>query len=767
MPPPDTAQSPYALPFVVAVSGHRDPHPDDQAAVGEQLFQALELIAAALPHTPIHCLSALADGADQLFAEQVLRLRRQCAEREEGAQRIELVVPLPMPFDDYCREQAGGEAEARRDPAGFEAGRQAFAARFTRFSAHAGKVFVLPPAPPADGPANVSADLPANVSADLPANAPAKVPADLPANAPANAPAAMPANALADVPAGEADAAYAQLTRYLGIHAQLLLAVWDGQSGGEHFPRRPGGTLDLVQALLSGVERHTHRRSRHRFAEPARGNLLHIYSRRAQPTSDGLPAAPATGGARLLRDGALDGEPAAHWSAPQPSWPGVQAPSWDYWLRTPIRACERWAEHRAWRAVVAQTERRLGRALDPPARAVLYRAHAAGRDIELLNRLHRQALGAYANVSANAGATIATATATATATTTATTATAATATATVTTAAARRYADSLDASGAAFLAGLGLDAAAGLPDALAPGLAPLLQGFRVADVQAERAKRSWRYRWRFMALAVILASAAPSLRLMSKTHGELFESVVYAAGALCAVGTYLWVALSRQRNAYLDYRALAEGLRCQMYWLCAGEPSLVTDHYGQRASGGMGWVRHALDACMVAPPVAGLSARGVLRGWIDDQRGYLGAPSHRWRRRQHTRAVSLGNNMLLSGLLMSVAALATVLIFGRRYMLALVLLLAGMKLATGVGAAWLSLATKMGHGEALAQADQLGKLYGRADAALARSEAASCSGAEKEHNARDLLFALGKAVLEENAGWLLAYQQRRLNWHGR
>ncbi|MCU6500504.1 hypothetical protein LPN04_22145 [Rugamonas sp. A1-17] len=678
MPPPDTAQSPYALPFVVGVSGHRDPHPDDQAAVGEQLFQALELIAAALPHTPIHCLSALADGADQLFAEQVLRLRRQCAEREDGAHRIELVVPLPMPFDDYCREQAGGEAEARRDPAGFEAGRQAFAARFLRYSAHAGKVFVLPPGGPA----------------------------------------------------GEADAAYAQLTRYLGIHAQLLLAVWDGQSGGEHFPRRPGGTLDLVQALLSGVERNTHRRSRHRFAEPARGNLLHIYSRRAQPTSDGLPAAPAAGGARLLRDGALDGEPAAHWSAPQPSWPGVQAPPWDWWLRTPIRACERWAEHRAWRAAIAQTERRLGRALDPPARAVLYRAHAAGRDIELLNRLHRQALCADST-------------------------------------AARRYADSLDASGAAFLAGLGLDATAGLPDALAPGLAPLLQGFRVADVQAERAKRSWRYRWRFMALAVILASAAPSLRLMSKTHGELFESVVYASGAVCAVGTYLWVALSRQRNAYLDYRALAEGLRCQMYWLCAGEPSLVTDHYGQRASGGMGWVRHALDACMVAPPVAGLSARAVLRGWIDDQRGYLGAPSHRWRRRQHTRAVALGNNMLLSGLLMSVAALATVLIFGRRYMLALVLLLAGMKLATGVGAAWLSLATKMGHGEALSQAEQLGKLYGRADAALARSEAASCSGVEKERNARDLLFALGKAVLEENAGWLAAYQQRRLNWHGR
>ncbi|WP_332854930.1 hypothetical protein [Duganella sp. S19_KUP01_CR8] len=690
MQPADEALSPSALPFVVAISGHRDLHPDDVPVVAAQLYQAIELIAAALPHTPIHFLTALADGADQLFAEQVLALQRACAAREgDGGRRIELVVALPMPFDDYCREQAGGAAEAQRDPAGFEAGRLAFSARFQRYSACAGKVFVIPPAPPD----------------------------------------ALPGTPM--TPTTHAEAAYAQLSRYLGIHAQLLLAVWDGQSGGEQFPRLPGGTLDLVHALLHGVERDPHRRSRRRFAEPARGNLLHIYSRRAQASSDGLPAASAADGARLLRAGARDGEAVAHWAAPQPEWPGVLAPPLRSWLRAPIRACERWAEYRAWRDAVAHTERRLERALDAPTLAVLYRAHAAGREIDLLNRLHRQALLAHDGDTA------------------------------------RRYAASLEASGGAFLASLGQGGAEQGTAALSPALTPLLQAFRVADVQAERAKRWWRYRWRFMALAVIMASAAPTLRLTSAIHGELVESVVYTSGAICAVGTYLWVALSRRRNAYLDYRALAEGLRCQMYWLCAGEPSLVTDHCAQRAGGGMGWVRQALDACLVAPPVPGLAARGVLRGWIDDQRAYLSGAGNRWRRRQHARAVAFGNNMLLSGLMMSVTALAVALVFGHRLMLPLILLLAGMKLATGIGAAWLSLATKMGHGETAAQAEQLHKLYGRADAELVRSETAPCSNAEKEHQARDLAFALGKAVLDENAGWLAAYQQRRLNWHGR
>ncbi|WP_174999436.1 hypothetical protein, partial [Rugamonas aquatica] len=411
------------------------------------------------------------------------------------------------------------------------------------------------------------------------------------------------------------------------------------------------------------------------------------------------------------------------------------APPLRSWLRAPIRACERWAEYRAWRDAVAHAELRLGRALDAPALAVLYRTHAAGREIDLLNRLHSQALRAHDGD------------------------------------AAQRYAASLAASSGAFLSSLGQGGAEGvpaaLPAALRPGLSPLLQVFRVADVQAERAKRRWRYRWRFMALAVIMASAAPSLKLTSSAHGELVEAVVFTSGAICAVGTYLWVALSRRRNAYLDYRALAEGLRCQMYWLCAGEASLVTDHCAQRAGGGMGWVRHALDACLVAPPVPGLAVRGVLRGWIDDQRAYLSGAGNRWRRRQHARAVAFGNNMLLSGLVMSVTALVVALVFGHSHMLPLILLLAGMKLATGVGAAWLSLATKMGHGETAAQAEQLHKLYGRADAELVRSETAPCSNADKEHQARDLAFALGKAVLDENAGWLAAYQQRRLNWHGR
>jgi len=496
--------------------------------------------------------------------------------------------------------------------------------------------------------------------------------------------------------------------------------------------------LIWCKTLLEGVERSKHPRSSNRFAEPVRGTVLHVYSRRDQASSARLPTALEFGGFRLVHGvctKSAAGEQIAgtlqYWDGVQPEWRGVKAPSVKQWLSSPIRASERWAECRLWRAQVVQTELRLGRRCSPEMLAVLYRVSAAGQEIDRLNQMHQQALLSRDKVAAQV------------------------------------YADSLRSAGHSFLSSLALPDVESLPAGLGLGLGPLLQTFCAVDVLAERTKRYWGYRWRFLASAAMLASASSSLRLLSPANGDLIESLAFSVGALFAVGTYLWVALSSQRNAYLDYRALAEGLRFQMYWMCAGESTLVTDHYVQKYGGEIGWVRHALDACMVVHPVSGLSARQVLRSWIADQLAYLNGNGNHRRRRQHRLSVAQGNNLLLTGLLCSVGALILVLLSGRNYALALALLIGGMKLATGVGAAWLSLNHKMGHSETLMQADQLRAVYARAELALNQLETAHSSEAEKERHARDLLFALGKAVLEENACWLAAYQQRRVSWHGK
>jgi hypothetical protein len=276
------------LPFVLAISGHRDVHPDDAGMAGEQLYALLRLAAAALPHTPLVCLSPLADGADQLFAAQALRL----AHAMPG--RVRLRVPLPMALDDYIGAQ-GGAAETAR---------AAFAARLAQSLAAAGGAFQIP----------------VDTEADT--------------THPAHAP-------------------YRRLANYLARCAQLMVVVWDGQVGpADQFPRRPGGTLDMVLACLEG---HA-------------GPLVHVYSRRQAASSQALPEARSRGlGYAALAIAGRDAGGGMHLSY--------------------LREDRYGARNRRWRKVLTRAELALGR-LDRHSLAVLRQIWRSGREVERLNAAH-------------------------------------------------------------------------------------------------------------------------------------------------------------------------------------------------------------------------------------------------------------------------------------------------------------------------------------------------------------------------------------------
>jgi hypothetical protein len=585
MPHPEPGSRPYAsaAPFVVAVSGHRDLHPDDVAGAGERVFEALQLVADTLPDSALDFLSPLADGGDQLFAAQVLRLRAA----SPTPARIRLLVPLPMPLAAYCAEQG------QLDAAGF-------AERIAPYLAAADEVFEIAP---------IELDA-ATAAAVTPASAP-----------------------------------YARLARYLAIHAHLVIAVWDGQ---ETPVAAPGGTLDLVHALVRGFERSVDARSASRLAQPDFGRVLHVPARRRQseaPVADGLHVLAHHGKGGSARD------------------------------------CIR----------------------------------AAGADLDTLNRRHRAALAGDAAA----------------------------------------YESRLAAVRADFLAGLGT-----AESSCDPALAALVRSFAVADVQAEVAKRSWRLSWIVIALGAVLAASSSLLRLFSDEYGELIETVSYGAGAAVAIGTYLWVSRAGRRNAYLAYRALAEGLRVQMYWVAAGSAALVSDHYLVKQRDDAGWVRDALDALTCRPAVDALPPAQVARSWIDAQLSYLEGPNIARRRRQQGLQAAWGRNLLVAGLVCAMAGVGLSFHGTARDALVTMGLIIAMKLLTDTGAAWLSFNGKMAHAENLRQAAHLRAVYQRADQAL---HAISRDGG----SAADLLAALGKEILDENANWLRLYLERRIEWHGK
>lgn len=190
--------------FVIAVSGHRALHADDCARARAQASAALEEIVLALPGARLDCLSALAAGADQLFAEQVLDVQARL-----GAERVRLLVPLPMPEAAYIESQERPGSTGFRDS-------------YLALRARAQEVFEVAP----DG-------------GPLTGSAP-----------------------------------YVRLSDYLAAKADLLVALWDGDTGAA---RQPGGTFDVVMRYL---------------AVPARA-VLHLPVRRAGASGAGLQALPA------------------------------------------------------------------------------------------------------------------------------------------------------------------------------------------------------------------------------------------------------------------------------------------------------------------------------------------------------------------------------------------------------------------------------------------------------------------------------------------
>jgi hypothetical protein len=170
--------APLSSPIVIAVSGHRALRADDCAWMRAQLSAALAEIVQALPDAPLRCLSALAIGADQLFAQQVLALQERL-----GTAHVQLLVPLPMPENAYIESQEQPGSTAFRDS-------------YLALRARAQDVFEVPAN---HGPTTGAAP-------------------------------------------------YVRLADYIADKADLLVALWDGDTGAA---RQPGGTFDVVMRYLA------------------------------------------------------------------------------------------------------------------------------------------------------------------------------------------------------------------------------------------------------------------------------------------------------------------------------------------------------------------------------------------------------------------------------------------------------------------------------------------------------------------------------------
>ncbi len=216
---------------------------------------------------------------------------------------------------------------------------------------------------------------------------------------------------------------------------------------------------------------------------------------------------------------------------------------------------------------------------------------------------------------------------------------------------------------------------------------------------------------------------------------------------------------------YLDYRALAEGLRVQLYWHLADvvptdDIAFAHDSFLQKQDVELGWIRHVMRGASLYRDRMRTHDQEWLE-WVGEdwigrrsppsaQLGYYLRKSHQ-RERHHDTTRKLGMLALGTGL-----------------GIALLLLVAGSRIAPGVQPylmmlmGLLPLIAAVREAYSFKKADkELIKQY-RFMARIFERVRALFDAADTDAKRREALRSLGNACLEEHAEWLLMHRQRPL-----
>ena len=311
--------------------------------------------------------------------------------------------------------------------------------------------------------------------------------------------------------------------------------------------------------------------------------------------------------------------------------------------------------------------------------------------------------------------------------------------------------------------GTGVDGAPGDTATLARPEAAL---FRAADWLAVHFRRRVLLAMRTLyTLAAVMAIAFTIYDNLPDQDDFIYVFLLLFAGGV-------WLAtLARRRGwhrKYLDYRALAEGLRVQGYWRRAGisltgDPEFAQDSFMQKQDIELGWTRNVMrSAALTRPPDSGnpdAELREVIAEWVgDDAHGgqvdYFRSKAVQ-RARQHRFTEMLGFASLFAGIGISIllAALAHHLAADTKN--ALVVIMGVLSILAAVREAY---AFKKADKELIKQYRFMQRIFDEARKALART----ADVAEQ----RAILHALGEAALAEHAEWALMHRQRPLE-HGR
>src|SRR5262245_27152373 len=296
---------------------------------------------------------------------------------------------------------------------------------------------------------------------------------------------------------------------------------------------------------------------------------------------------------------------------------------------------------------------------------------------------------------------------------------------------------------------------------LSPRLRSTLGCYSLADALSIHFQTLTRRTLAWLLVLAFVAAAAlqgePLARAMALSLNGLYVGALGAAYAI-------WLSSKRARyqTKYLDYRALAEGLRVQIFWRIAGLTDGAADHYLRKQRSDLDWIRRAMRAFDVGPgwnaevseapwkPAARLGL--VLERWVKPQNAYFARSAERNDSR-YRKIQRCGYGFY---------AVALVLAFTKPFLSAQNPLLVVVSLVPVVAALSQVWADKLALAPLAKQYSRMSHVFAAAEPAL--TEAIST---QDEARGRALVQELGIEALAENADWVLLHRDRPVSVPGK
>ena len=233
---------------------------------------------------------------------------------------------------------------------------------------------------------------------------------------------------------------------------------------------------------------------------------------------------------------------------------------------------------------------------------------------------------------------------------------------------------------------------------------------------------------------------------------------------LVAAGTQFLAKRRGWHRKYLDYRALAEGLRVQFYWAAAGvrseiESKFAHDNFLQTQDPELGWIRNVMRVagtrCDAAPNTNPVGLEFAIKEWIgDDETGQLGyyrkKSSDRIARDRYTER--LGLLSLLTSVIIVVLFLVASPFIPEDLRNPLVVVMGTMLLLFGVRHGY---AHSTAEKELIKQYEFMLRIFYNARRRL--------DNAVDITEQRQVLLALGGSALDEHAEWILMHRDRSID----